>query len=1316
MAAKGTIGGKIVLEGEKEYRDALKGIKKEQAELRSEMKLASSTFKNSQNSLDALQKKYEILTKQVDKASDKLKLNQAAVETWQKKQEDAAAKVERLKTELETEEKTLAEMKKTYGESSEAVQKKAAAVEELKGKLASAQAEQVKATEKVTDYKTAVNYAEAELKELEAEVETTAKHIGEAERSTDKCATSIDEYGKEAEKATQKTSVFGDVLKANLASELIIAGAKKLAGAIKEIATSAIDVGGEFEASMSQVAATMGMTAEEVANGSKSYELLSDAAKKSGRETIYSASQAAEALNYLALAGYDAATAAQTLPKVLTLASAGGMELAYASDLVTDSMSALGMETQQLDGYIDQMARTAQKSNTSVAQLGEASLVCAGAVNTTNQDIVTMNTQLGILANNGIKGAEGGTHLRNVILSLAAPTDNAAKQLKQLGVDVVDSGGNMRDLNDIMIDLNAALADMGSAEKAAAIKTIFNKTDIAAVNALLKGSGEEYNNLRQEIENASGAAANMAATMNDNLKGKVTQLNSALEGLGISVYEVFDDALKDSVDGATSAVARLQRAVEHGDLGASLDKMSKAMGNLIDRAIDFGEDALPVVIDALTWLIDNSDLVISGLTGIAAAHVWVSTIAPAITAAKTAWIAYQAANEGATVAQWLLNAAMAANPVGLLITGIVALTAAVAAFCFWNRDNFNTMSDVCKASKEQAEAAQELNEAYAEGNAARQQTRASMESEVATTRALAQELQGLQKKTQLTEQEQLRQKMIVEQLNATMPELALTIDETTGKLTEMSAAALESVDAMLELQKAQAAQEDMAAIAAEQYESEKMLYELEKQLEEQKLAVAEAQEAYNAVIEDGIDWFGSSYNALQNEKDAQAELEAQIEATRATMAAQEEEYARAQEYVNAATESYNEMTASVDDAADGVDQATDRMAEAFANLSEAQQKLLEDTIEAVGSFNGIFDEMAQEADMSLGEISQNLENNAAAMQQYAENIEKATNDARYSTDENYKAMVDSIIAAGVDSAAYLDEFVRGAEENSQEFQDMIANYGQYAEAVAKAQEALATEWQAGAERMGEEVRDSFQTAGENSVEGFSNGITENASDAADAASDMGDDTVEALEDSLETHSPSKRTEEAGRNFDEGLTHGIDANKADVITTAGNLGGEMITELETQITTSRMAEIGKQVPAGIAQGIREGKSQAINEVRDLCTEMLNTAKQTLKISSPSKEFEYTGEMSGEGVVVGWRKKAAQIKAVIAETMRGAVSGSREGIEGADAVAGRSGGVSYAGSEGRTIEVRQEINILAPADDLIEQERAFKRAQQEAAMAW
>ena len=283
-------------------------------------------------------------------------------------------------------------------------------------------------------------------------------------------------------------------------------------------------------------------------------DTLSALAKKMGSETAFSASECAEALNYLALAGYDTQQMCDTLPTVLNLAAAGGIDLASASDMVTDAMSALGMGVDEAGTMVDQMAKTASTTNTSVAQLGEGILTIGATAKTVKGGTAELNTALGILANNGIKGAEGGTHLRNVILSLQNPTDKAAACMEKLGVDVYDSEGNMRSLNDILGDLNTSMDGMTAAEKSNIIGQIFNKTDLSSVNALLANTGSTWDDLQQSIIDSGGAAQQMADTQLDNLQGQITILKSALEGLAISFGELLLPAIKMIVGSSSFAL------------------------------------------------------------------------------------------------------------------------------------------------------------------------------------------------------------------------------------------------------------------------------------------------------------------------------------------------------------------------------------------------------------------------------------------------------------------------------------------------------------------------------------------------------------------------------------------------------------------------------------------------------------------------------------------------------------------------------------------------------------------------------------------
>ena len=353
----------------------------------------------------------------------------------------------------------------------------------------------------------------------------------------------LQEQAIESNAALAKIEEVGDKLQT--AGDKISGAGQKLlpvTAAVAGLGTAAVKTTADFDTSMSQVQATMGITKDAMSelNGESvnTVEALRDLAKQMGSETAFSASECADAMNYLALAGYDTQEIYDTLPTVLNLAAAGGIDLASASDMVTDAMSALGMETSEADTMVDQMSKTASTTNTSVAQLGEAILTIGATAKTVKGGTAELNTALGILANNGIKGAEGGTHLRNVILALQSPTDKAAACMESLGVEVYDSEGNMRSLNDILGDLNTSMDGMTSAEKQNIISSIFNKTDLAAVNSLLSNTGDSWDSLQQSITESGGAAQQMADTQLDNLSGQITILKSALEGLAISFGEI----------------------------------------------------------------------------------------------------------------------------------------------------------------------------------------------------------------------------------------------------------------------------------------------------------------------------------------------------------------------------------------------------------------------------------------------------------------------------------------------------------------------------------------------------------------------------------------------------------------------------------------------------------------------------------------------------------------------------------------------------------------------------------------------------------
>lgn len=357
----------------------------------------------------------------------------------------------------------------------------------------------------------------------------------------------------------------------NLISDLAKAAGSKLAG----LAKSSVGVGMSFDASMSQVAATMGTTVDQI-------QSLTDTAKEMGSTTKFTATQAADALNYLALAGYDANKAAEVLPSVLNLAAAGGMDLAYASDLVTDAMASLNIEAnkQNVDDFGNKLAMAASKANANVSQLGEAILTVGGTAANLKGGTTELTTALGLLANVGIKGAEGGTHLRNIILSLQSPTKDAREVMEQLGLEVYDAQGNMRQLDDILTDLNTVMDGMTQGDKDGIINALFNKTDLAAVNGLLAAQGEQWETLATQIDNADGAMGQMAETQQDNLQGVMTSMGSAIEGLQLAVFERLEPTLTELGNYGIQCIRTLSSALSEGGPEAMLQAAGEILAEL----------------------------------------------------------------------------------------------------------------------------------------------------------------------------------------------------------------------------------------------------------------------------------------------------------------------------------------------------------------------------------------------------------------------------------------------------------------------------------------------------------------------------------------------------------------------------------------------------------------------------------------------------------------------------------------------------------------------------------------------------------------
>jgi TP901 family phage tail tape measure protein len=1150
--------------------------------------------------------KQKLLQEQVYLTSDKLKML-----------EENQAKVNKAFAANESWEKQYAPIKQAIDETREKLKKLQSQEEEYKEKLASGKI----STEEYENYQKSVEETRSKLKDLQSqkkelddsfedghinadqyleytiELETTRAKLKTLGDKLEDTSESIDDVGDESKETSEQIKDMGDqslkagdIMKESIAAEAIISGVKQIAEAIEEVSTAAIEVGSEFEASMSQVGATMGLTADEIKNGSDAYEMLEDAAKDAGSSTKYTASESAEALNYLALAGYDAEKSVTALPSVLRLAQSGGMDLATASDMVTDSMSALGLETDSLDNYIDQMARTSQKSNTSVSQLGNAVLECAGTVKSTGQSVTTMNAELGVLANNGIKGAEGGTHLRNVLLSLTAPTDTAKAAMDDLGLSVSNSDGSIRDINDIMSDLNGTLKSMSDSEKTNVLNEIFNKTDLNSVNALLDGTNGSFSTLKTQLEQCDGAASDMADTMNDNFKGKITEAKSALESVGISIYGKFEQPLTSSVEKVTDRISDFRDSIEDGELSDDFDNLADGVDNLTDSALDMAEDVLPKVINLLGWIIDNYKPISYGLTAIGGAMVinkGIKSIEAGITAMKNLKTALTAAKTASDAA----NKSMESNPYLLIAEAAITAGVVIKGFIDKHTDAIDeTLSEYDTLTEKQrdfVDSCEEFNQSIADSRTERQKSASDLDDEIGTYKSLTDKLYELDDAEQLSASDKAEMAAIVEQLNEAIPDLNLALDEETGHLINQR----DEIDSLIESYekqaKAQAAQENLVELYKEQFTAEKNLKqaELEKQgainkRSELQLKLNSLQNEYNKLYNDT----SSSLSSSEREKRLN-ELQNQIKQTTSDINDQKNT-------VGELSGAYDTAVSAMDGVNSEVDEMTKIIAENTDGVSD-NTKALDDQGNKLNDLSGVASDVVSDVSSSIAEISDETKSS----------IEDMISSYRDAVDSRYDTITGSF------------NFFSGMSDDVGKSKDVLISN------MNDAQGDM-TDWANGIEYLSGRVSDTLvqdlEDAGPSSVQ------------AVRALCSMTDSE-------LETYS---------KNYDDAFSQAR--------TYAETQMDKLRTETASQLQGLIDDATGFKIPLSVAfealgedagDGYIEGWMSKISAIQTVANSAVNAALTAVQLAqdshSPSKKFRKLGVDAGAGYAGGIDDEAKEV---------------------------------------------------------------------------
>lgn len=331
----------------------------------------------------------------------------------------------------------------------------------------------------------------------------------------------------------------------------------KVAGKVGEIGTAAIKVGMTFEAEMSKVSAISGATGDELSS-------LTDKAKEMGAKTKFSATESAQAMEYMAMAGWKTTDMLNGIEGIMNLAAASGENLATTSDIVTDALTAFGLSAQDSTHFADVLAAASSNANTNVSMMGETFKYVAPVAGALGFSVEDCGVAIGLMANSGIKAGQAGTSLRQMLSRLTKPTKEVRAAMDTLGLSLTDSAGNVKSLDTVMADLRNGFSGLSKAEQTQIATSLAGQEAMSGLLAIVNASDEDFNKLKNSIYNADGAAAEMAATMQDNLAGQITILKSGLEGLGISIYESVEVPLKNLASVGVKAISDLNEAYASG--------------------------------------------------------------------------------------------------------------------------------------------------------------------------------------------------------------------------------------------------------------------------------------------------------------------------------------------------------------------------------------------------------------------------------------------------------------------------------------------------------------------------------------------------------------------------------------------------------------------------------------------------------------------------------------------------------------------------------------------------------------------------------
>lgn len=818
-------------------------------------------------------------------------------------------------------------------------------IDETAGSTAGLEREKLKLEQRMASAQGTLERQESSLKSTEAALKEAGVSTRDLSGESARLTARIDRLSQEQEQAAQSAQEYGDSATSAfqaageaLAAAGIVAGLKEIGAAY----VGTVQAAGEFGAAMSNVEALSGASRQEMA-------ALNTQAKELGATTKFTAMESGEAMGYMGMAGWNAQQMLSGMPGVLDLAAASGEDLSGVADIVTDSLTGFKMTAADTGEFVDVLATAASKSNTNVSMLGESFKYVAPLASTLGYTAEDTAVMLGLMANSGIKASQAGTTLLTAITNLASPTKEQAAEMERLGLSLTDSNDQMLPLLDMAGNLREAFSGMSEAEQSAAASTIFGKEAMSGMLAVINASEADYQSLTESIQNSAGAAKRMAEIKLDNLMGDLTLLNSAADGLGLTLGEEFMPQVRALVQAGTGVLTFVNGFI----------------------------DANPVLTKA-----------IMGAAG-------------AVGAVTAAMVAYNAAKK---VSAALNLAAMFTGPVG----PIMAVAAALGAVTAGIAGAVEAANEGIPRVDELTQAAQALGDTVSEAAEGFEKSQVDVQAAADSADRYIDRLEALEGISGRTKEQQDEYHATLVMLSETVPELADSIDLETDSIEGGTAALREQTAAWEENAKAQAYQESLKEIYAAQAQAE-----LERQrnvilltdaqadlrdIEEKRFNIERRMKSMEGVKgQDGSDEYLTLQSRLLDLDAEYWNVEKRVNTYKEAVSDSENELRDAESASRTYERAMEDLTPAVDDAEASASRAADTNTALWDSmesvrdraqaLSEAYSEAYEAAYSSVSGQYELWDRAAEVSATSAGTIIESIESQTGYWRDYNANLE-----------------------------------------------------------------------------------------------------------------------------------------------------------------------------------------------------------------------------------------------------------------------------------------------------------------------------------------